>query len=343
VYTRRDGLATNDIFRIFEDSRGGVLAGSIGLAGVNGLTRWDRGTDTFHSYPAHETSAASAFAEDRTGAVWIGYYDGALARYRDGSPTLFSPDDGLAGGGIQALHVDHAGRLWIASTRGLTRADAPNEPHPRFQHFGIEHGLSSSRTLCLDEDRWGRLYVATGSGIDRLNAAGEIVPARVHHYTEADGLAHGELRDILFDADGVLWCATSQGISRLNPEPESAAVPPPVLIRQLRVRGVPFPLSDLGETSVHRLTFAPGQNQLQIDYAALNFAPGQALQYQYRLDPTDLDWNPSSGQRTVNYSSVRPGEYRFSVRLASESAAAPRPASWSSGYWRRSGRRGGFA
>ena len=126
--------------------------------------------------------------------------------------------------------------LWIASLVGLTRASLPSSERPHFDRFAAEQGLAGNLTLCLDEDRWGRLYVATSLGLDRVNADGEIAPGCVPLYTQADGLARGELRDILFDRDGALWCAASQGVSLLIPETESDPSRQPVLIRSLRIQ-----------------------------------------------------------------------------------------------------------
>jgi len=168
--------------------------------------------------------------------------------------------------------------------------------------------------LCLTEDKWGRIYVATGRGIDRIDATGEITPSRVRHYTEADGLAKGNLIDILFDGNGDLWCSSSQGISRFTPEPDRSRPALPVLIRGLRIRGIPYRLSDLGEINVPMRTFPPDQNQLQIDFSTLAFTPGEPIKYQHRLEPADGDWSEASDQRTVNLSNVPPGSYRFCVR-----------------------------
>ena len=327
VYTTRDGLKTNDIFRVWEDGRGGIWVGAIGPAGINGLSRWDRTRRRFEPYPAHDQTAVTAFAEDRAGSIWIGYWDGTLVRYRGGVPSLYQPSDGLAGGGIQALRIDHARRLWIASSGGVTRVDVSAGDRPRFERFGVDQGLSSSIIFCLEEDRWGRMYLATARGLDRTNAAGEIESGKVRHYTQADGLGRGDLRDILFDNDGVLWCASAFTISRFQPERDAPRPPPVVYIRQVRVRGVPRPLSDLGETYIPKLLFAPSQNQLQIDFSAMAFAPGNVLRYQYRLDPADREWSEPSAQRTVNYSNVASGTYRFRARLAGdESQGANAPA-----------------
>jgi hypothetical protein len=263
--------------------------------GVNGLSRWDRAANRFQSF------------------VWVGYYDGALARYRDGRMTLFGPQDGLAVGGIQALHVDHAGRLWIASLGGLMRVNSPGNERPHFERFGAEQGLASNVILCL---------VATSRGLDLVNADGVIAAGRVRHYTQADGLARGKLRDIVFDREGVLWSATSQGVSLLMPEAQHAPTRQPVLIRGIRIRGVPFALSDLGAAFLPNVTFAPDQNQLQIDFATVAFEPGETPQYQYRLEPADTGWSSPSLDRTVNYSNLAPGKYRFQARLADAQSPA---------------------
>jgi ligand-binding sensor domain-containing protein/two-component sensor histidine kinase len=325
VFTTRDGLRTNDIFRVYEDSRSGIWIASIGPLGENGLSRWDRQTKTLHHFDKHSSTVATAFAEDSRGSIWIGYYDGALARVRDGSYELFGPEHGLTGGGIQALHIDHAGQLWIASTRGLVRADNISEDRPHFSRFGRAEGLSSNIILCIAEDRWGRIYLATARGIDRVPSSGRIEGGRIKHFNEADGLARGELRDILFDRSGLLWCITLQGVSLFRPEPDAPRAPPPVLIHQVRVRGIPSHTWDLGASRTPMLTFAPDQNQLQVDYSGLSFAP-DGVRYQYKLEPADNDWSTPTEHRTVNYSSLPSGDYQFSVRLITDELAISDPA-----------------
>ena len=44
VYTSRDGLPGDEIFRVFADSRGGIWIGSIGPQNEDGLARWGRAT-----------------------------------------------------------------------------------------------------------------------------------------------------------------------------------------------------------------------------------------------------------------------------------------------------------
>ena len=74
VYTTRDGLAGDDVGRLFEDSRGDIWIGRWNPTSFV-VTRWDRATGAFHRYSdAHGLPAfnrIASFAEDRAGNMWI--------------------------------------------------------------------------------------------------------------------------------------------------------------------------------------------------------------------------------------------------------------------------------
>lgn len=110
------------------------------------------------------------------------------------------------------------------------------------------------------------------------------------------------------------------------PSPDSPSVPQ-ILLTGLRVAGSSRSLSALGEEQVSLPTLSASQNDLQIDFVGLSFAPGETLRYQYKLEGADADWNPPTELRTVNYAELAPGRYRFLVRAVNwEGAVSPTPA-----------------
>jgi signal transduction histidine kinase/ligand-binding sensor domain-containing protein len=316
VYTTRDGLTDDEIFRLYEDSRGDIWIST--LYRDPALTRWERATGRFHRYskadgvPAANTP--TAFCEDRSGNLWIGFYQGGLARYRDGRFTLFTAADGVPAGFIGGFYLDHQGRLWVATSRsGLARLDDPGADHLRFVTYTTAEGLASNQVRSITEDQWGRLYVGTGRGLDQLDPTS----GRIKHYTTADGLASNIVQVAFRDRHGALWFGTAQGLSRLIPEPDRPPSPPPILISGLRIAGVPYPVSELGQTEVSGLELGPNENGLQIDFVGLSFASGEVLRYQYKLEGTDENWSELTDHRTVNYARLSPGTYRFVVRAVS--------------------------
>jgi ligand-binding sensor domain-containing protein/signal transduction histidine kinase len=328
VYTTRNGLPANVLFRLFEDSQGNIWISSSDQP-TNPLTRWERATGTFHVFGEADglprlQPSATAFAEDRSGQIWIGY-SGSLARFHNGRFTLYTEAGGLPAGQIRALHLDRAGRLWIASSRGgLARMDDPSaETNPSFVRYTTAEGLSNNSVNCLTADEWGRIYACTGRGIDRLDPT----TGRIKHFTTADGLARGEPGVAMRDREGALWFGGGLGLSRLVPEPDRPASPPPVFVTELQVRGTSRPLAELGQAKVTDLVLQPNQNQVRIDFVGLGFAPGERLRYQYRMSGADGDWSPPNEQRTINYASLGPGAYTFLVRAVNaEGAVSAQPA-----------------
>ncbi len=321
IYTTRDGLASDVILRLFEDSRGDIWVGSVGEGrGPNGLSRWQRSTGAFRRYaetdnlPGLDSTYVSSFAEDKAGDLWIGFNgESGLARYRDGRFTRFKAADGVPAGQIRNTLVDSKGRLWLASYRGgLCRVDDPAAERPRFVTYTTADGLSSNEVTSISEDKWGRIYVSTGRGIDKLDTA----TGRIKHYTTADGLPVGETYCSLCDHSGALWFSVETGVVKLVPEPDQPPLPPPILITALRVGGVQQHISALGEVELAPIELSPDKNQLQIDFVALGFSPGEGLRYQYKLEGASDEWSPLADQRGVNFANLAPGSYRFMVRAS---------------------------
>jgi ligand-binding sensor domain-containing protein/signal transduction histidine kinase len=326
IYTTRDGLDSNDVIRLYEDSRGDIWIASFSEVRT-GITRWERATETFHRYGEADglppkTQRPCTFAEDRAGNLWVGLANDALARFSDGRFTLFTSEQGLPAGTIYYLYVDHAGRLWIASTMGgLARLDDTSAERPRFITYTTARGLSSNSINCITEDRYGRLYVGTGRGLDRLDSA----TGRVKPFTAADGLISGEVLVSFRDRKGDLWFGGKGGLSRLSPQPDPPQSPPPVLITGLRIGGETRGISALGETEIASVELGPDKNQIQIDFVALGFSPGEGLRYQYKLEGSSEDWSQLADQRTVNFARLAPGRYRFLVRAVNADGVMSEP------------------
>ena len=327
VYNQQHGdLPGNDIFRLFEDSHGDVWI-SIASHVRSAVVRWERATESFHTYSDADGlppfSPPSAYCEDTAGNLWMGFYDGGIARYHNGVFRLFTESDGIPGGIIRALYLDHAGRLWIGTDSGVVHLDDPQADQPRFVTYTTADGLASNRVSSITEDTAGRMYIGTARGLDQL----DLQTKRVRHYTRAEGLASSAVTVAFRDRQGALWFGTDLGLSRLVPGPDPPQQQPPILISALRIAGNSQPISALGETEVSGLVLNPTQNQLSIDFVGLGFGAGQGLKYQYKLVGANDEWSAPNDQRTINYASLSSGRYQFQVRaVTSDGSISPKPA-----------------
>jgi ligand-binding sensor domain-containing protein/two-component sensor histidine kinase len=315
----------SEVFRVFEDSRGDVW---FSTTNSPGLLRWERASGRVVDLTAETgvgaTNDYTGFAETRDGAVWIGTGASGLLRHAGGLFERFTAEDGAPAGWIRALHVDDAGRLWIASSRGgLARVADPAAERPVFVAFTTADGLASDNVWSVVSDRWGRIYAGSPRGVDRVDPA----TGRVKHYSTADGLPRGQIQVAYRDRDGALWFGSGFGVARLDPEPEREREPPRTLLTGLRVAGVARPVSALGEAVLAPLALGPDEDSVSLDFLGLGVSLGEELRYQYKLEGAGDEWSAPSVERTVTFASLAPGSYRFLVRAVdSEGLASAEPA-----------------
>lgn len=324
VYTTREGLADDNISRLYEDSRGDVWISSYNPPVT--LARYDRARDSFTRYSVDDGippfNWPNVFREDRDGNVWIGLHNGGLMRWRGGRLEHFAPSGHVPAGLGQALYLDRAGRLWYGSSTGGVTLAQPAGEDPRATPLPTDE-LASLNLRGFAEDKFGRFYFATARGVDRLDPA----TSHVKHFTTTDGLIKSEVVAAFADHLGGIWFGTREGVSRLVPVPDVKTEPPPVFIGGLSAGGAAQPVAELGEAEVPELELAHDQGQVQITFFGLSFAPGDRVLYQYKFEGAGGDWSAPTDQRTVT-ANLSPGRYRFIVRaLGADGATTGRPAS----------------
>jgi signal transduction histidine kinase/ligand-binding sensor domain-containing protein len=330
TYTEAEGLTFNESYQIFEDHAGTVWVSQQPLTRPesSGLARLAPGETTFRrltpadGYPMGKS--ASSFAEDREGNLWLGFYEGGLARVTNGRVTFFADKGTIPPGLITDILIDRSNRLWLSTTTGgLSRWDDPHSATPVFVNFNTNSGMSSNNVRTITEDNLGNIYAGTVRGVDRLSPDS----AHIKHLSVSDGLAGDFVADSHCDRTGAIWFATTNGVSRLVPAVEDAREPPAVLLGGLRVAGVAQAISDLGQPSMVLPELSHTQNTIQVDFFALDFRPGAGLRYQYKLEGSGQDWSLFSDQRTVTLANLQAGRYRLLVRaINSDGQISTQPA-----------------
>ena len=330
TYTHRDGLKADAIFHMFEDSKHDLWVSVRPITGgQGGLSRWNRATEKFYTFSEAEGfpsgKSPSAFAEDRSGNLWFGFYEGGMVRYANGRFSEITVADGVPDGLVTALYLDKSGRLWLSSSSGgLGRIDDLNAPRVKIEHFTTDDGLATNNVRSITEDLDGNLYAGTVRGVDRLSPDGK----RIKHYSTSDGLPGDFISAAFRDRSGALWFGASNGLSRLLPRPDRQSNGPPVWLGGLTIAGEQRAVPDLGGTELSHLELSHNQNNLQIDFFGVEFTSAGALRYQYMLEGADRDWSTPTGERRVSYGRLSPGTYRFLVRaLNADGVVSKTPAS----------------
>ncbi|HXH38669.1 MAG TPA: two-component regulator propeller domain-containing protein, partial [Thermoanaerobaculia bacterium] len=320
VYTSREGLGGDDIFRVWQDSHGELWVSTLS---ARPLSHFDRKSGRFVSFGAAEgytSDGPTAFAEDRGGNIWIG--SSTLMRWSGGRFERIT--NSLPDGVVRDLKVDSTGALWIASTGGVARIADPTRPARELviKRYSRQEGLASDSGYCLVEMPGHRMAIGSQRGLDVLNLAG----GNVRHVTTREGLASNEVSVAMLGHDGALWLGTVNGLSRLDaiPKPRSSPAPHP-RIESVEIDGVAMPVAELGEPSVSGVRIEYPHHTLAVRYSSPHYDPARPLRFQYRLGALGT-WTDSGVLRSVVFDHLPSGNSVFEVRALSADGTASSPA-----------------
>ncbi len=311
VYHAKDGLGGEEVFRLFEDSRGAIWAG---VFGEHSVVRWDPESGLWSSFGSSDGlpgSSATAFAEDLRGAVWIGFYSGGIARFRAGTFDVFGPEDGVPPGFVFALEVDSEGRLWMGTTRGgLGRTEDPAAEEPIWRRITTREGLASDGVLALVDDTMGSMWIGSMNGLDRLN----IASGAVEHLDTRDGLVANSVISACRDRNGDLWFGTGTGVSRLRPREQQRAEVPAVLIEGVLVSGLPASVPELGAARVGPIRCPIGAGNIEVRFEAPSLSEGHRLRFRYRLGEGETGWSEPLEGNIIRLGGLGSGRYTLGIR-----------------------------
>jgi signal transduction histidine kinase/streptogramin lyase len=306
-----DGSPLNRVFAIAAAPNGEIWL----LNGSNGLFRQSpRGFDAASIPGLHGSSGLFQIQFDPSGALWLGFYRGEIVQVRDGRVQWRgSPDarDVV----LRALYADQAGILWVGTSRGLSRLRGG-----RWTNWTPQHGLPEGGVISILDDAAGGLWLVTPDRLLRvrgasLEAAADGSPRNLDLsvFGLGEGIrfgANGMMANprVSRSSDGKLWIATEDGVAMLDPAKigNRAAIQFAVMIEQMSVDGRVLDPSRAADLSFRG-------RQVQFDYTAPNLIDSERTVYRYRLDGFDRDWVDAGPLRSINYTNLAAGPYRFLV------------------------------
>ncbi len=276
----------------------------------------------------------SAVAADPSGdGLWLGFYRGGIVHFADGRAGVsYAASDGLADGRVSNLYADSSGALWIATDGGLSRLK-----NGRLTTMNSRNGLPCDAVGWVVEDAVHSLWLGMACGLVRITRT-EIDAWAADAGTSTDNAVAGRLQATVFDhaegvrlfvtasyytapaaasADGKVWFMSQEGLSVIDPSRLSVnSLPPPVHIEQVIADRETY---DVVSAPKERLRLPALTRNLQIDYTALSLAAPEKMQFRYKLEGWDADWQDVGTRRQAFYANLPPRAYRFRVIAANNS------------------------
>ncbi len=273
--------ASNEITHAFESKKHGLW-----LLTNNGLFLYDYQADriTRHGFDKSFgdvliTQDINSLYEGDDGIVWIGTWQGGLARYDVENKKIksYTRDDGLPSMSVQAiLPDDKTNSLWLSTFEGLSRFDLKTG---KFSNYSLADGIQ------------GLLF-----------ADGAALITKDGHY--------------VFGGNNGITVFKPEQIGTNSIPPRVLLTDLKLFNRSVLPGEGSVLKKPIFETD--EITLKHDQNNISFDFIAIHYSNPSKNKYAYKLENYDNDWLDVGLVHTAFYPNLSPGEYVFRVKAAND-------------------------
>jgi len=307
-------LKDNRVYALYEDEHEMLWIGYW----QNGISLFDPKYKNFYHYN-HQKSGLSCnnvwvIYEDSHKDIWCGTTNGLNKFIRAHNHFVQYKNDTKSGSsisnnGISDIFEDSQGRLWIGTLGGglnqyIRKTDS-------FTSYKMSDGLPDNNIKGIQEDIKQHLWISTNFGISRFNPTNKCF----QNFTTNDGLQGNEfsIGAVTKTDDGEIYFGGINGFNYFNPENIMLnKYIPPVVLTALKRRGENI-IENQALDTLNQITFSWKENSFEFEYAALNFVQTEEINYAYRLDGFETDWNMMRHKRFGRYTNIPDGKYTLQI------------------------------
>ena len=259
---------------------------------------------------------------DSRNRLWIGGEDGFLVYDQINNELQASdilPDSlPVRHAFINCIYEARNGHFWIGTREGVYGYD---EQKNRMKHYTTSNMLPNNVVYGILEDTFGRLWMSTNKGLACFDPETE----KLRNFTESDGIQSNQFNSYSYcrTSSGQMYFGGINGITTFVPELlMDNPYTPPVVITGLRLFNKtvrPDDETGLLTRNIHdtkSITFKASQTSFSLEFVVTNYISGQHNTFAYKLDGYDKEWYYLTDQRTVSYSNLSHGTYKFLVKAA---------------------------
>jgi ligand-binding sensor domain-containing protein len=309
-YTVKDGLSSNVIFSIFQDTKQTVWVGTAtGLNSYSG-NNFTRVDSSFHH-------SVTYIYEDKNGELWL-CTDIGLATVKNNKIIAKDKSKGFKNTATRFIYEDTEGIFWIG-THGSGLARIKNGK----TFYYNDHTTQLDKNVwSIAEDKNGNLWMPSNSGmyvVDKkeLNDLADINSRELNPIllSKEDGLKSIEFNggfqpSMLKSSTGEFWFPTVKGVVVVNPSMLSKPyTKSKIVIEQLLVDEKITEIKD-------SVVLLADDNAISVSFTSPSFINPSKICFEYKLEGIDNTWISIGTDREVRIKSVPSGSHFLRIRVA---------------------------
>lgn len=308
---------------ICEDHEGNVWIGA-----VDGLYKRAVGSNKMTLVNPGITNIA-VIKEDTKGNIWVGSEKQGVIKLQKkpgtrtySVATAFSKNKGnLQSNSIQSICCRKNGDVCIGTRVGSIYFY--DEKSNSMQDVSRLYGITEESVLDILEDDQGALWISTVKKIIRFNPSNHVTT----YYTQSDGiLVSSFAKDASIKlSNGTMMFGGNKGLCAFSPtiNDKKSVSRQKVYITDIEVKNQSIFDNDSSiyyDADKKRLRLRSTDDDLNLEFSALNLTSADKIQYAYKLDGFNKEWvYVGNNRRFVNYTNLPAGKYTFMVKSTDES------------------------
>ncbi len=268
--------------------------------------------------------------EDDKNQIWVGTNGGGIHVLKDEKiiKTYSTDEDegGLAGNVIFKI-IKNNNSIWVGTGTGLSKYI---EETDSFVNYTSRNGIGTDSVFQMICDYTNTVWMTTNKGVfsaslDEMEelAAGKRNRITVKYYGASDGLITSGVTSTSLsakDSIGRVWFTLVDGFAIYDPvKSKLKTAATPALIQEYTID------DDTFEYKNNQIVLAPGVKRLSLKFTALSFISPENIKFSYMLEGFETKYSEWTSARTVSYTNLKPGTYRFVVMTRNSDGISGEP------------------
>ncbi|MEI6052422.1 MAG: two-component regulator propeller domain-containing protein, partial [Opitutaceae bacterium] len=329
--------ANNDFYSVIQDNTGRIWAGSYGgglhlINEQNGKIRFIHSQNELLTYPVSNCAKVRQVFADSKGQIWVAttegvvVFDAGFKAIKDIKFRYFHKNNNdlssLGANDVYCIFEDIEKCMWFGTFGGglnKLKTRILINKQPEFEIFDRSKGMPNNVVYNIIDDNQGNLWLTTENSIVKFSKK----TAKIESFGKGNELENVEFSEAsaCLLQSGEICVGSKSGFYSFNPDAvKRRVINAPLVFTRLLLFNKEVEIGDKEEIlekpldKTELIELRSKQNVFTLEFATLDMRAPEKIQYAYKLDGFDHDWNEVQSKHFATYTALPPGIYTFHVK-----------------------------